>query len=220
MIAETPDPSPADAMGRSRPARQGLSPELREDAARRIAWAALPAAAVFTAQQAMMYAANPALASPLGDPVNRLVTLATILSGAGLFALHRYRVLPAATVLSLGMVFEVLVAGALSMIETSMPFRADAPLRGVSAVGPWAVFIGAFVPNRPGVTLVAALLAATTWPLAYLINEARLGLHHEALASVVIWPILNYLLAVVAFLAGRWTYNAACEAEPAEELGS
>ncbi len=220
MSGQTSDPSPAIAMGRSRPAAQTLSPELRHDAATRIAWAALPAAVVFAAYQAMMYVLNPALANGFDDPINRLLSLATVLSGAGLFALHRYRVLPAATVLSLGMLFEVLVATALSMIETSVPFQADAPLRGVSAVGPWTVFIGAFVPNRPVVTLVTALLAATTWPLAYLINDARFDLPDEALASLSIWPILNYLMAIVAFLAGRWTYNTACAATAAEELGS
>jgi hypothetical protein len=193
---------------------------IRDDAARRIAWSALPAAALFAGFHGLQHAVQPDLGGGFHDPVIRLLTLATVLLAAGLYALHRYRVLPDATVLTLGMVFEVALAGAISMVETSTPARPDVLLRGISGVGPWVVFVGAFVPNRPLVTLTTAMLAVSTWPLAYAINSARLGAVTAPSGAALIWPALNYLMAIVAVLVSRWTYGAARDAKVAEELGS
>ena len=94
------------------------------------------------------------------------------------------------------------------------------PLLGLSALGPWIVFVGALIPNRPIVTLVVALAAATSWPLAYLINSARLDFVTESWRQTSVWPVMNYLMAVLAYLVGRRTYGTAFQAQTAEDLGS
>ena len=113
------------------------------------------------------------------------------------------------------MVFEVVVAFAISMVETSRPFDPGVPLLGLSALGPWIVFVGALIPNRPIVTLVVALAAATSWPLAYLINSVRLDFVTESWRQTSVWPVMNYLMAVLAYLVGRRTYGTACQAQTA-----
>ena len=94
------------------------------------------------------------------------------------------------------------------------------PLLGVSAVGLWVVFAAAVIPSTPNVRLALALAAATTWPGAYWINSARFGFVTESWRHVAIWPAMNYLLAIVAYIVARLTYATARETQSARSLGS
>ena len=89
------------------------------------------------------------------------------------------------------------------MVETSQPFDPSTPCLGVSAVGPWIVFVAAVIPSPPHVRLGLALAAATTWPVAYWINAARFGFATESWRHASIWPAMNYLFALVAYLLTR-----------------
>jgi serine/threonine-protein kinase len=204
----------------SRDAVACLPPKLVEDAARRLSLLAVFLAVVMVLVQVFQRLAQPQLAPVIDDPINRLTTLAAVLMALAVYALERYRVVTARTVLVVGLAFAVVVAFDISMVETSRPFDADAPLLGISAVGPWIVVVGALIPNRPGATLLVALAAASTWPLAYAINAARFDFVTESWRQTSIWPSINYLMAVLAFLVGRRTYGTACRAQTADELGS
>jgi serine/threonine-protein kinase len=164
--------------------------------------------------------AQPDLAPVLGDPAVRLATLASVLMALGIAALHRYRLVMPSTIVAFGLVFETVMAFTISLIETAVPLAADRPVLGISSLGPWIVFVGAIIPNRPVWTLVAALGAASTWPLAYVINSARLDLPPAPAGRLVVWPAINYLMAVLAYLAARRWYGTARDAQAAEELGS
>ena len=76
------------------------------------------------------------------------------------------------------------------------------------------------IPNRPIVTLIVGLVAATTWPLAYVINSYRLDFVTASWPQTIVWPGINYLLALLAYAVGRATYGTACQAQTAQELGS
>jgi eukaryotic-like serine/threonine-protein kinase len=219
MTEPTPGPSPLNATPRTTSHASGLSIELREDAARRLAWTGLPVAILFASYHGLQQLAHPASALGFDDPITRILTLIIVLAGAGLFALYHYRVVHSSVLLNLGMAFEIAVAFVVSMVETSSRSW-DHPFRGVSAVGPWVVFLGAFVPNTPRVTLITALTTATTWPAAHLINQSRFGYHDGLFGPAAIWLVMNYLLAIVAWLASRWTYGTLHEAKTAEDLGS
>jgi serine/threonine protein kinase len=215
-------PLPVDATSLSSGSQgpAGLPPKLVEDAAQRLSILAIFLVVVVVVVQVFQRFAQPELATIIDDPVNRLATLASVLMAIGLFVLQRLRLVTARTLLGLGMVFEVVVAIAISMIETTRPFDAKVPLLGLSALGPWIAFVGALIPNRPIVTLLVALAAATTWPLAYAINAARLDFVTESWRQAMVWPFINYLMAVLAYLVGRATYGTACQAQTAQELGS
>jgi serine/threonine-protein kinase len=206
--------------GGSLPGRTGLPPKLLDDAAQRLSILAVFLAVVVVIVQVFQRFIQPQLAFVIDDPVNRLATLVAVLMAIGLFALQRFRLVTSRTLLGVGMLFEVVVALAISMFETSRPFDPGVPLLGLSALGPWIVFVGALIPNRPIVTLVVALAAATTWPLAYVINSARLDFVTESWRQTSVWPAMNYLMAVLAYLVGRRTYGTACQAQTAQELGS
>ena len=197
-----------------------LTPQLIDEGARRLARLAAVVPPTVVATYGFQRFAQPQLAPILDDPVNRLGAVATILMAIGLFALHRYRVVTSRDLLRIGMVFEVAVAFSISMVETSRPFDAHTPLLGLSAIGPWIVFLAAVIPTRPPVRLGLALAAATMWPLAYSINSMRLGFVTESWRQTSIWPVMNYVLAVLAYLVGRKTYGTVREAHTARDLGS
>jgi serine/threonine-protein kinase len=208
------------ASGGSLPGLIGLPPKLLDDAARRMSILALFLAVVVVIVQVFQRLIQPQFAAVIDDPVNRLTTLAAVLMAIGLFALHRFRLATSRTLLVLGMLFEVVVGFAISMVETSRPFDPRVPLLGLSALGPWIVFVGALIPNRPTVTLLVALATATSWPLAYAINSTRLDFVTESWRQTSVWPVMNYLMAVLAYLVGRRTYGTASQAQTALDLGS
>jgi serine/threonine-protein kinase len=132
------------------------------------------------------------------------------------FVVHRYRVLTPSAILRLGMALEVAVAFAIALTETAVPPHPGQPVLGMSSVGPWIVAVGAFVPNRPAWTLAAGLIAATMWPLAYAINQARFGLDPAPWGQLAVWPVFNYLMAALAYLVGRRLYGITVSAHSAD----
>ena len=142
---------------------------------------------------------QPDLAAVYRDPLIRLITLAAVLFAIGLAALRRYEIVLPSTVIGLGMGLEVLVALAIALVETVVPLAPDRPVLGISAVGPWILLISVLVRNRPIWILVTALAAASMWPVAYAINLQRHGLAPAPWARLVVWPGINYLMAVLAF---------------------
>jgi hypothetical protein len=193
---------------------------LTELSAHKLAWLALLLAVTIVLVQVFQRFVQPALTPVLDDPVNRLVSLATVLTGVGIFVLHRTRAVSSAMLLRVGVAFELVVAFTIGMLETSRPFDPAVPLIGLSALGPWIVFVTAVVPRRPMVTLALVAASATMWPLAYWVNSLRLGFETASVAQVMFWPAINYLLAGLAFLVGMRTYNTNCQAQTAEDLGS
>ena len=95
---------------------------MREDAARRLGLLTLVTAAVVVGVEVLQALAQPELARVLADPFTRLATLAAVLLAIGISVTHRYRVVTPLTTLTLGMIFEIVVAFAIALVETSVPF--------------------------------------------------------------------------------------------------
>jgi serine/threonine-protein kinase len=199
---------------------QSFSPKLVADAAVRIAWLSLGVAFAMPAVQLFHLVVQPELVEMAFNAVNRLATLVAVLLAVGIFAIHRYRLITPSAILRLGMALEVVVAFAIALVETAVPPAPSQPVLGVSAVGPWIVAVGAFVPNRPSWTLAASLAAATTWPVAYAVNRARFGFAPLALGQLVVWPVFNYLMAALAYVVGRRLYGMTVKANSAGDVGS
>jgi serine/threonine-protein kinase len=191
-----------------------------EDAAARMAWLALVIAIMIPLVQLFQRLAQPRLTAIMSNDINRLASLAAVLMSLAVFALHRYKVALPSTIVALGMMLEVVVAFSISIIETTMPLSPSQPVLGISSLGPWIIAVGAFIPNRPISTLITALIAASTWPLAYAINAARHGFPPVPLGQLAVWPFFNYLTAILAYLVGRRMYGMAIAAQTAVELGS
>ena len=191
---------------------RGLPPAVVERAATRVARVALVTAIALPAVQMARAVAQPALADATFNPVNRLVLLAAVLASAAIFAARQFRVASPSMVLRLGMAWQVVIAFALAMIETTGSAAAAAP-SGISAVGPWILIFSALVPNRPARALYIGLAAATAWPMAYVVNAAR-GLAPDVF---LLWPALNYGLAALAYWIGHSGGGADVETGDADE---
>jgi len=213
----TPESSPR---GSASPGTFRLPPKLLDSAARRICLLSVIVAVVVVFVQIFQQLTQPQLAPVLGDPVNRLITLTAVLMAMGLFFAGRHSVLTPSQLIAFGMIFEVVVGLTISMVETTLPMEPGRPVLGMSSLGPWVFAVGVLIPNRPLWTLVTALAAATTWPVAFAINATRFDFAPVPLGQLLAWPTINYLLAFLAYLIGRWTYGTAIEAQAAVELGS
>lgn len=198
----------------------GLPPQMVESAAGRVAWLAPVAAGIIVLVQIFQGLTQPAMAPVVMNASNRLASLAAVLMGFGILALHRYKVVRPPAILVLGMVFEVVVAFCISLIETTIPPKPGEPVLGISSLGPWIIANGVFIPNRPGRSFAIALAAATTWPVAHVINAAQFHFAPVPMGQIMVWPFFNYLLAVLAYLIARRVYGMTVAAETAVELGS
>ena len=197
-----------------------LSLELIDEGARRLSGLAAVLVILTIASFGLLVLLQPQVASLLDDAVIRLAVLAATLIAAGVVALHRYNVVGSRRLLQIGMLLEIVVAFAMAMVETSRPFDSSVPLLGLSAIGVWIIIVAAVIPSPPNVRLALALAAGATWPLAYGINASRLGFVTESWRQTATWPAMNFLLAIVAYMIGRWTYGTVREAQSAQDLGS
>lgn len=191
-----------------------------EVAAFRMAWLCAAIGVLLPVIQICQWLMQRDLYTMMMNDVSRLLSLAVVLWAFGLFALHRYKVLAPSTILWLGMAFEVFGAFAIAMIETLVPIRPGEPVLGVSKLGVWIVAFGVFIPNRPLWTLLTALTAAATWPLAYAINAAQFQYDPAPLGLLGVWPLFNLFMGLMAFFIGRQMYGMTLAAETALELGS
>jgi serine/threonine-protein kinase len=179
----------------------------------------LPIAALVVLVISFQQIAQPDLAAVYRDPVIRLVTLLAVLAAAGLFAFRHYQVVHHTTLQSLGLGFQVLVAFAIAMVETAVPIAPDRPVLGISAVAPWILFMCVLIRTSPAPMLVTSLTAASMWPLAYAINAQRLDLPLAPWSRLVVWPAINYLVAVLGCLIGRRLFGLSANAEVSAALG-
>jgi serine/threonine-protein kinase len=196
--------------------------QLLDEAAGRLARLAPFVALGIAVLHVLQRAAQPQAAPTVDDPVNRLVALMAVLVALGLFALQQYRVVSSRSILQCGMLFEIVVAFSISMTETSARFGLSGVLLGLSTIGFWMVFMAAVVPMAPAVRLRLALATATTWPMAYWINSTRFGFASDSWRQISVWVVTNYLVAVAAYLVGRWTHGGGTvrDGGTAHELGS
>jgi len=188
-------PPPAASLSGSRGPDESQSPAF----SRRL----IPIAALGVLAVSLQVVAQPDLASVYRDPLILGVALAAVLLAFVIYALQRSGLAFPSTLLSLGNVFAMAVAFAIALVETAMPLRADQPVLGVSAVGPWILLNCVIVRNRPGWTLATALLAASTWPLAYLVNFLRRDYDLIGYGRLIVWPGVNYLMAFLGCLIAR-----------------
>ena len=212
-----PGPTPFSGTATAR-SWQPLPPKLLEDGATRLAWLAGASAVLIVTVELGQYWLQPELADVFRNDVNRLVTLATVLTAAGMVALHRNKLVTASTMFAIGAGYQILVAACVSLIETSKPMAA--PVLGISALGPWIFVVGTAIPNRPIWTLIVGLAEAAMWPAAYFFNVARFDLTPLAWNYFAVWPGINFLLAILAFVISRRLYGTAIAAQRAADLGS
>jgi eukaryotic-like serine/threonine-protein kinase len=107
-------------------------------------------------------------------PLFRGSALLLVLSSAGLAALQWWSICSPQLLLDLGLVFEVIGALALGLIESSIHWS-NATLGRSTAVAGWIAICAMVIPNRPWKSVTAAFLSAAMLPCAHLLAARILG---------------------------------------------
>ena len=201
------------------PGRQTLTPQLVESAALRLRWICLTCAALTALSFFLQRWLQPEIAVLYKNPVFPLTWLFVVLISVGIWAVQRYRLLAPATILNLGLAFEVAVAAAMSFSETAMQLP-DRPTMGVSKVALWIAVVGLLIPNKPATKFVTAILSASTWPAAYFLNLYLYGLQPLPTSRLMVWIYMPYLMAIAAYALSKRIFVMEVAVQKAQDLGS
>ncbi|MFB3778163.1 MAG: serine/threonine-protein kinase [Bryobacteraceae bacterium] len=197
-----------------------MAPQVVEDAVLRLRWVSLTCAILIVLLGYMEGRLQPETAKLLREPVLPLVWLFVILLALGINVVRHLRLLSPLVILNLGLVFEVVVAAAISLSETALPLQASHPVLGAPKVALWIAVVGLLIPNRPWVRLVTALVSASTWPLAYVLNLHLQGYDPLPANRLVMWIYLPYLTAFVNYAISKRISRMETAVQRARDLGS
>jgi len=150
-----------------------------------------------------------------------------LIASAFMIALARSRRVPPASLVRVGLVYEVIVSygivasGYFHAFAGMDPAQFNSDRIGVSHVAIWMVFFTILVPARPREALVALILSGTAVPLIYA-AEIRGGTA-PALPAVAFFTVfvLPYAATIAfAYVAARVVHRLGVEVRRAQELGS
>lgn len=195
-------------------------PTLQTVERRRISWRVVSIAVLFVLLEGLRVFVQPELAGAFQDPYVRLTTLGVFLLGAAVYALHRYQLVSSFALTGLLLAVSPVVAFAIAFVETSVPLAPEHALVGISGVGVWILLVCVLLPSPPMWALASALAAASTWPLAFVINAQRFASPWPPWERLLAFGTTNALIAVVGWLIRRQLSGRPNAEEGAPELGS
>jgi eukaryotic-like serine/threonine-protein kinase len=140
-------------------------------------------------------------------------------SAAMAWAAHRDRLSPS-RLLGVGLGYEVLVAAGISLQDNLGSVAQARPLYDLSWLAILIVLFPLVVPAPPAKVLAASLLAASMWPLAFLVGIRWLG-NPVPIPSVVVLNFLeNYIAAALALVPTMILGKLAADVQKARQMGS
>ncbi len=221
--AETPQPTGSN---RSTIHCYDLPPDMVEKAVNRLGWLAL----VYVASHIALRLVGHYSGHPEGIPEHYLFPalfpladiglIGAIVTGSVVCALAWSRKLPDRLMLDIGLLFEVVGAFWIALVEFSMPFSPDLPARGISSVVVWIAFFVLVVPGTFGKTHLAALSSAAMGPVGLWVS---ILFHQSPVPEPGVWLGLffpNFWFAAGAMLLSRFIYRLGCDVSKAREMGS
>jgi len=144
---------------------------------------------------------------------------AAITSGLAIFALTRSRKLKPDFMLDVGLIFEVVGAFCIGLIEASR-FSMGHVDAGPSGIALWITLFVLVVPNTLAKTSLAAFASASMGPIALVV--AAYANHQPAPAPFLflLISIPNLLMAAIAIILSRFVYTLGTDVSRAREMGS
>ncbi len=148
-------------------------------------------------------------------------TIAGILAlTVGFIAIQQFGLVRKDVLLDLGIVFQVAIAFAIAMFETTFNWNPNVPVLGHSGVAIWLALCGLLLPNAPLKSALAAILSALAWPAAYLLNLNLHGFTPLPWNRLLIWVGPLLLVAIWMYVLNARMYSMQWKQMKAEELGS
>jgi hypothetical protein len=201
-------------------AMRGLPPDLLREAARRLELVSVGLAAGYGVALLLNTIVRTAgwQAFPRPSAHAALSSAMIIVSAAVAWTARRGRIDPA-RLLDLGLVYEVVVAFAISLGDNLVPLSQERPLENISWLCVVIVLFPLVIPASPRRTLVASLAAASMWPLAFALG-LRLGNPAPPGSIVALNFLENYLAAALALGPSVVLRRLGAAVQKARDMGS
>ncbi len=204
-----------------------LPPDLVEKAVNRLGWLALVYVASHIALRVVShYSGHPEgipehSLFPAAFPLADIGLIVAVVSGLVVCALAWRRKLPDRLMLDIGLLFEVVGAFCIALVEFSMPPSSSNLLgQGNSSIVVWISFFILVVPSTFGKTTLAALTSAAMGPAGLAVS---ILFHQSTVPAPGLWLGLffpNFWFAAGAMLLSRFIYRLGCDVSKAREMGS
>jgi tRNA A-37 threonylcarbamoyl transferase component Bud32 len=196
----------------------GLTPDLLEKARRRLktlGWLMLGMMGL----GAVVDLSYAALVMGVADPIWTVISVATLLLSAGLVLVARDKRIAHLTVLHLGLAYEVLLCMVMAVITPWLTFIEIGDVPYVTWVTPLIILFPLIVPSPPRTTLVVAIVAAATRPLALLLLEltGRIDIQGVRYVASIFSPAFA---VVMAYVGSRVVHGMNVDLAKARRLGS
>ena len=203
--------------------RHILPDDLLREAAHRLGVVCLASAGLWAANFLLVHVVHPLPGTLEADqlarhdewvPVFDTVGGAAFVLSLGLYWYTRRSRRSAQFLLDLALVYEVLIALSIGLLDYAVGTPA-----GVSWIAVIILLFAPIIPSRPWKTGVAAFLAASMDPLAAMFWNSR-GVDAPDMAAVLILAVPNYLCALLAPVISHIINRLGREVRKAREMGS
>lgn len=199
----------------------GLPHEMLETAVRRLGFLGLVVALMAPSAYWIERWTQPERLSAHGAfPFQLVVAVLLFAAGSAVCALAWSRITPAQLTLDLGLVFEVIVAFAISLSENATPWPPEHPIRGISWNCVWISMYVVAIPGTYGKSVLGAIAAACMAPFGLLVATVANQNPVPKPDQLIVLLLPPFAAAAWAVPVGRYLYRLGAQVSKARAMGS
>jgi len=157
--------------------------------------------------------------SPLHTTNVVAMWIATI-SGLAIYALTRIGRLSPGLTLDIGLIFEVVGAFCIGLIESHRALARHPADTGPGGIAFWITLFVLVVPNTLGKTALAATVSASMGPLALIVSSYIDKQPPPPAFLFLVEAFPNFFGAAIAIILSRYVYSLGADVSKAREIGS
>lgn len=141
-------------------------------------------------------------------------------ASSAMILVERFGLLRPIVLLRVGLVYQVVIAGALSVFENSIQWRSDEFVRGTSSITVWLIAFALLVPAAPVTAAIFNLASAAMGPIGHFAVTMALGLPVAPANRLIIYYSPCFLLSLVSALINLRILRLEWFAATAREKGA
>lgn len=202
------------------PVAASLPPEIVERAVAGLCWISVFTAVMSVVLVAIQHLLQPEFAVVWKHPMLRLVSFVLFFLSVGFVLVQRQGWLRKESLLDLGLVFQVFVAFAVGMFETSLISNPAGAVAGHSGIAVWMAMCGFLLPKAPLRAGIAAVLCVLMWPLALWASRQLYGYSPMPWNRMLAWLIPLTIIGVWMCILNHRIVRMYFKQQRAEDLGN
>lgn len=185
-----------------------------------LTWIAAGALVAIVSMAGLARTMQPEVAASQEFPVVRAAIGISILASIAVILLERTGRLSAMALLHCGLVYEVLMAASISVLENAIPWSDHDFVRGASSITIWLIAFALLVPAPPWTAAFFSLAAAAMGPIGHYAMASMLKLPVAPANRLFIYYSPCFLTSAVAVLINLRILRLEWAASRAREMGS